>query len=125
MDDTPQVIKMKNGEVLIATIFEYKDGLALVENPIAVVSVPAMHNTMVGETFVLKPWIGISSNSSYGIPLSEILLTCSLRPQLRQQYMEYVNTPVHHEVSAPSLSEEDIDDLNFEAEVLRSRNLIN
>jgi len=123
MDDTPQVIKMKNGEVLIATIWEYKDGLALVENPIAVVAIPVMQNALAGETFLLKPWIGISSNQSYGIPLSEILLTCSLRPQLLEQYKRYVETP-REDISLPP-DQEELEDLNFEAEVLRSRNLIN
>jgi len=122
MDDNPQVIKMKSGEVLIASIFEYKDGLALVENPIAVVAIPVMQNSITGETFLLKPWIGISANTTYGIPISEILLTCSLRPQLLAQYKHYVELPRD---DAPLPQEEDYEELNFEAEVLRSRNLLN
>jgi hypothetical protein len=120
--ESPQVIKLKNGEVLIASIFDYKDGIALIENPIAVVAVPVMHDSAMGETFLLKPWIGISSNQSYGIPLSEILLTCSLRPQLMEQYIKYVESPRPELVST---SEEDLQDHYFEAEVLKSRNLLN
>lgn len=114
----PSVIKLKNGEMIIASIQQNEDVL-LLNNPIAIVPVPVMQGNVAGETFVMKPWIGISNDVDYLISLDEVLTTCSLKENLLEQYNKYVGIPT------PEI-EEPADELEMlQARILRSRGLLN
>ncbi len=81
--ETPKVIKLRCGDLIIATLRdETNENLVWVENPISVIAHPVMHNEMMGETFLLKPWIGISDEKSFLIRKSEIVTVSTLRLSL-------------------------------------------
>jgi hypothetical protein len=121
--ETPKVLKFKNGDLVIASIRDSDTNeLFWMDNPIAVVPYPVMQEDIVGETFLLKPWIGITTEKTFLIPKSEILTVCLLRENLLEQYERYISG----EVKLPEESDEANLDLEvLHSQLLRSRNLLN
>ncbi len=124
--ETPKVLKFKNGDLVIATLHEDKEGLLRIENPIMVVPYPMMQGEIVGETFLLKPWIGITEERSFLIRKSEIMTVCTLRPNLLEQYNRYVSPEYKHSDLDDSFEEDvDVDLETIRAGLLRDKNLLN
>lgn len=121
--ETPKVIKFKNGDLVIATIRDSDSNeLFWMDNPIAVVPYPVMQEDVVGETFLLKPWIGITTEKSFLLPKSEIITVCLLRENLLEQYQKYISG----EMKLPEETEEANVELDLlHSRLLRSRNLLN
>lgn len=122
--ETPKVLKFRNGDLVIAILHEDKEGLLKIENPISVVPYPVMQGEVVGETFLLKPWIGITEERTFLIRKSEIMTVCTLRQNLLEQYTRYTSPEYKFEDSS---EEEDLDvDLEtIRAGLLRDKNLLN
>lgn len=121
--ETPKVIKFKNGDLVIATIRDSDSNeLFWMDNPIAVVPYPVIQEDVVGETFLLKPWIGITTEKSFLLPKSEIITVCLLRENLLEQYERYIIG----EVKLPQESEESNLEMDLlHSRLLKSRNLLN
>ena len=121
--ETPKVIKFKNGDLVIASIRDSESNeLFWMDNPIAVVPYPVIQEDVVGETFLLKPWIGITTEKSFLLPKSEIITVCLLRENLLNQYEKYISG----EVKLPEETQEGNLDLDLlHSRLLRSRNLLN
>ena len=121
--ETPKVIKFKNGDLVIASIRDSETNeLFWMDNPIAVVPYPVIQEDVVGETFLLKPWIGITTEKSFLLPKSEIITVCLLRENLLEQYQKYVSG----EVKLPEETEEANVEMDLlHSRLLRSRNLLN
>jgi hypothetical protein len=121
--ETPKVLKFKNGDLVIASIRDSDTNeLFWMDNPIAVVPYPVIQEDVVGETFLLKPWIGITTEKTFLIPKSEIITVCLLRENLLEQYERYISG----EVKLPEESDEANLDLEvLHSQLLRSRNLLN
>ena len=121
--ETPKVIKFKNGDLVIASIRDSESNeLFWMDNPIAVVPYPVIQEDVVGETFLLKPWIGITTEKSFLLPKSEIITVCLLRENLLEQYQKYISG----EVKLPEETEEANVELDLlHSRLLRSRNLLN
>lgn len=47
-------------------------------------------DNVVGEMFVLRPWIGLSSSQEFVIPADIVLTVGDLRPAVRNQYLDYL-----------------------------------
>ena len=122
--EVPRVIKFNNGELVIGLLRPNDDNSFLIENAIAVVPYPIMQNEMVGETFLLKPWIGITDEKSFLIPKSEIITICSLRKPLLDQYTRYVEGPPAV-VEDPQSEDMDMELETITAAILRDKNLLN
>jgi hypothetical protein len=113
------VLKLKNGETLIASVRRADEDMFWLDDPIAVVPVPVVHDGVNGETFLLKPWIGISNDKSFLLSAREVLTTCSLKENLLQQYRSYVGVE-------PPVEEDTFDELDMlQSRILRSRGLLN
>ena len=121
--ETPKVLKFKNGDLVIATIRDSEaNELFWMDNPISVVPYPVIQEDIVGETFVLKPWIGITTEKTFLIPKSEIITVCLIRENLLEQYEKYIAG----EVTLPEETEEANLELDMlHSRLLRSRNLLN
>ena len=116
-----RVIKFKNGELVIGKTVECSDNIIEITDPIAVMVIPVVQETLHGETFLLKPWIGICSNKKFAVPVDTILTIGELKLSLIQQYTKYIESG-----EAPELPEEK--ETAFEqlhAALLKSRNLLN
>ena len=122
--ETPKVLKFKNGDLVIATMRgDEANGIVWIDNPIAVVPYPVMREEIVGETFLLKPWIGITEEKSFLIKTSEIMTICTLRPNLLEQYKRYISTETIEE--RPPEEDYDLELETIRAELLRDKNLLN
>jgi hypothetical protein len=115
------VLRLKNGETLIAGVRLAADNNYWLDDPIAVIAVQVNHDGVNGETFLLKPWIGISPDKSFLLSAKEILTSCSLKENLLQQYLSYTgNYP------EPVEDIEDFDEMEMlQARILRSKGLLN
>ena len=121
--ETPKVIKFKNGDLVIASIRDSETNeLFWMDNPIAVVPYPVIQEDVVGETFVLKPWIGITTEKIFLVPKSEVITVCLLRENLLAQYERYIAG----EIKLPEETEDTNLDLDLlHSRLLKSRNLLN
>jgi len=121
--ETPKVLKFKNGDLVIATIRDSDTNeLFWMDNPIAVIPYPVIQEDVMGETFLLKPWIGITTEKIFLIPKSEIITVCVLRENLLAQYERYISG----EVKLPEETQEtNVDMEMLHSRLLRSRNLLN
>ena len=114
------VIRLKNGETLIAGVRQADDNTFWLDDPISVVSIQVTHEGMNGETFLLKPWIGISNDKSFLLSAREILTTCSLKESLLEQYRSYVG------ITPPVDDNDPLDEMDLlQSRILRSRGLLN
>ena len=121
--ETPKVIKFKNGDLVIATIRDSESNdLFWMDNPIAVIPYPMIQEDVVGETFVMKPWIGITTEKTFLVPKSEVITLCLLRENLLAQYERYIAG----EIKLPEETEDTNLDLDLlHSRLLKSRNLLN
>lgn len=121
--ETPKVIKFKNGDLVIATLKDSESNdLFWMDNPIAVIPYPMIQEDVVGETFVLKPWIGITTEKIFLVPKSEVITVCLLRENLLAQYERYIAG----EIKLPEETEDTNLDLDLlHSRLLKSRNLLN
>ena len=121
--ETPKVIKFKNGDLVIATIRDSESNdLFWMDNPIAVIPYPVIQEDVVGETFVLKPWIGITTEKTFLVPKSEVITLCLLRENLLAQYERYIAG----EIKLPEETEDTNLDMDLlHSRLLKSRNLLN
>ena len=116
------VLRLKNGETLIAGVRQADSNNYWVDDPIAVIAVQVTHEGINGETFLLKPWIGISPDKSFLLSAGEILTSGSLKENLLQQYLMYIGNDTPEPI-------DDIDDFDememLQARILRSKGLLN
>jgi len=121
--ETPKVLKFKNGDLVIASIRDsYTNELFWMDNPVAIIPYPVFQEDVVGETFLLKPWIGITTEKTFLIPKSEIITICLLRENLLAKYERYISG----EVKFPEETQEENTDMDMlHSRLLRSRNLLN
>ena len=120
-----KVLRLRNGELLIATVRqdEYTPSKKCwLDDPIAAVAIPVVHGDLQGETFVLKPWMGISSDTSFLLSIEEILTMGNLKDSLMEQYANYVAKEEAPQAEEP----EELDELDMlQSRILRSRGLLN
>ena len=121
--ETPKVLKFKNGDLVIASIRDSDTNeLFWMDNPVAVIPYPVFQEDVVGETFLLKPWIGITTQKTFLIPKSEIITVCLLRENLLGNYERYISG----EVKLPEETQEGNLDMELlHSRLLSSRNLLN
>lgn len=114
------VLKLKNGETLIAGVRSADENTYWLDDPIQVVPVPVVQSGVNGETFLLKPWIGISNDKSFLLSAREVLTTCTLKENLLEQYRSYVG------IEPPVEENDTFDELDMlQSRILRSRGLLN
>ena len=116
------VLRLKNGETLIAGVRQEENNMCWIDDPIQVVPIQVTHDGIQGETFLLKPWIGISNDKSFLLNAGEILTSGSLKENLLQQYLMYIGNDSPESI-------EDIDEFDememLQARILRSKGLLN
>lgn len=125
MDEAPQILKFMNGDLVVAKL-QTKETTYVLEDPVAVVPVQIVREDLVGETFVLKPWIGISTDTTYEIPMSCVMTLAKLRLSLLEQYTNFITGGGTTEL--PPEDEYDTENHEFDrltAAILKTKNLLN
>jgi hypothetical protein len=60
---------------------------------------------VIGESFVLRPWIGLSDSDEFTISTDIVLTIGSLKKEVRQQYVNYIE----HTIETQKRQEEQIE----------------
>lgn len=92
-----KLIRLKTGEIIIGSMDDDVKSAAVV--PYITINVPVQvvphmeqrkENTVVGESFIFRPWLGLSDSEEFTIT-SEIILTIGdLKKEVQKQYKEFV-----------------------------------
>lgn len=104
-EPTPKLIKFNDGTMVVAMLEDtedYKDlNYLKILYPIEVVTDTHTENSIMNESYTLKPWMGLSDDVLFDIRTSEIL-TIS---ELRIDYHEGYDRMVDRMYAAPESSE--------------------
>ena len=92
-----KIVKLKTGETILCTMNNDIRSLASethlqLTTPVQVIPHQESRRTgqVVGESFVLRPWIGLSDSDEFTISADIVLTIGSLKKEVRQQYVNYI-----------------------------------
>lgn len=97
MDQTVRYFKLISGENIIgSTDSDCKDlndvDVFKIDNPVLVNSVRFPKGNMIYESFVMQPFIALSSHSNIDILSRHVIFTTEVKETVREQYLDYLNT---------------------------------
>lgn len=92
-----KIVKLKTGETLLCSMeddvktMSRETFLELID-PVEVIKQRESRkgNMVVGESFLLRPWIGLSDNDEFVINADIVLTIGNLKKEVKQQYIDYV-----------------------------------
>lgn len=92
-----KVIRLKTGDSIICSMerdvrsLSSENYLKLID-PVQVISTQekTRGNQVVGESYVLRPWIGLSDSEEFVISVDVVLTIGDLKKQVRDQYINYI-----------------------------------
>ena len=92
-----KIVKLKTGETILCTMNNDIRSLASethlqLTTPVQVIphQESRRNGQVVGESFVLRPWIGLSDSEEFTISADIVLTIGSLKKEVRQQYVNYI-----------------------------------
>lgn len=92
-----KIVKLKTGETILCTMNHDVRSLAAethLQLNIPVQVIPHQETRrggqVIGESFILRPWIGLSDSEEFTISTDIVLTIGSLKKEVRQQYVNYV-----------------------------------
>lgn len=95
--DYYKVIKLKTGESILCSMAKNVTSISSEIHLTMVLPVQAIlakqmtkEDNVVGEMFVLRPWIGLSSSQEFVISTDIVLTIGDLRPAVKNQYLDYL-----------------------------------
>lgn len=96
-----KLIKLKSGESIICTMDRdimsaASESHISLNLPIQVVphKETRKDNHVIGESFILRPWIGLSDNEEFIISTDVILTIGNVKKEIKKQYVEYVDQTI-------------------------------
>jgi hypothetical protein len=96
-DNFYKVIRLKTGESIICTMQQDIQSSATETHlclnlPVQVVPMRETRkdNQVIGESFMLRPWIGLSDSTEFVISADIVLTMGDLKPEVREQYDRYM-----------------------------------
>jgi hypothetical protein len=100
-DDYFKLVKLKTGEIILCSMHNDINSvvgethLCLVE-PVQVVQQQQTktNGQIVGETFVLRPWLGMSDSDEFVIATDIVLTIGNLKHEVKYQYINYVTQTI-------------------------------
>jgi hypothetical protein len=96
-DNFYKIVKLKTGESIICTMDH--DVKSLVAEPYISMNSPVQvvplretrkDNHLVGESFILRPWIGLSDNNNFIISTDIVMTIGGVKPEVIDQYDNYI-----------------------------------
>jgi hypothetical protein len=95
MDPTIKYFKLISGENIIATTETNCDDLSAIDSvtvidPVLINTVRVPRNGMVFESFMMQPWIALSSEYELDIATSHILFAINVKESVEKQYQLYL-----------------------------------
>lgn len=93
-----KIVKLKTGETILCTMDnDVRSTLTethiRINTPVQVIPQRETRrgNDIIGETFVLRPWMGLSDSEQFTISSDIVMTIGNLKREVKQQYIEYVN----------------------------------
>lgn len=92
-----KIVKLKTGETILCSM--ENDVRTMVSEPYIRMHEPVQvipqretrrGNNVIGETFVLRPWIGLSDSDEFTISSDVVLTIGNLKREVKQQYVDYI-----------------------------------
>ena len=110
-----KVLKLKTGDSIICSMKNdittiSSENYLILQDPVQVIqsNESTKGNMVVGENYLLKPWMGLSDSDEFSISIDIVLTIGELKKQVRDQYVNYIE---HTKLSKKRLKErQDIDD---------------
>lgn len=110
-DEFYKVVRLKTGESILCTMDHDINSLASenylhLQTPVQVVPQQESRrgNQIVGESYLLRPWIGLSDSDNFVISSDMVLTIGNLKREVKQQYVNYIN---HTNETRRKLEEQD------------------
>jgi ribosomal protein L23 len=92
-----KIIRLKTGESIICTLDSNVRSLASethlsLNSPVQVVPLHETRkgNQVVGESFMLRPWIGLSDSTEFTISVDVVMTIGNVKPEVKEQYDNYI-----------------------------------
>jgi len=100
-DDYFKIIKLKTGEMILCAMASdvksvaTETHLSIIE-PVQIIPQQQQRHKgqVIGETFILRPWIGMSDSDEFVISTDIVLTIGDLKRDVRQQYVNYITQTV-------------------------------
>ena len=110
-----KVLKLKTGDSIICSMENdittiSSENYLILQDPVQVIqsNESTKGNMIVGENYLLKPWMGLSDSDEFSISIDIVLTIGELKKQVKDQYVNYIE---HTKLSKKRLKErQDIDD---------------
>jgi len=99
MDSTTyyKVVRLKTGESIICSMDRdvrslSSENFLKLNEPVQVVQMKetTKGNMVVGENYLLRPWMGLSDSDEFMINTDVVLTIGDLKEQVREQYVDYI-----------------------------------
>lgn len=95
MDPTIKYFKLTSGENIIATTETNCDDLTAIDSvtvtdPVLINTVRVPRNGMVFESFIMQPWIALSSEYELDIATKHIMFAINVKESVEKQYHLYL-----------------------------------
>lgn len=97
MNETYKVVRLKTGDVILCTIesdIAMTPSMTLLQigSPLQVITVQDSRkgNSIMGESFILRPWMGMSDNSEFTINTDLVVTMGDMKPDIKQHYINYI-----------------------------------
>ena len=118
MDPTIKYFKLVSGENIIATTETNCDDLTAIDSvtvvdPVLINTVRVPRGGMVFESFMMQPWIALSSEYQLDIATSHILFAINVKESVEKQYQSYLEQEnvIDPSVHNPSVEEDLLDEV--------------
>ncbi len=99
-----KVVKLKTGEFILCSMSKNvtsiaNEGYLTLQYPILAVLSKQMtkDENVVGEMFLLRPWVGLSNSSEFVIPTDIVLTLGDLKNPVKSQYIHHLNESLRAE----------------------------
>ena len=88
-------IKLTSGDNIICTIASdnnnvFRRKTVRVYNPVVLSPLRIPRGSMLVESYIMYPWFSFSSDISYEIPTTQILLVTGIQDKLKENYVNYI-----------------------------------
>lgn len=99
MDNTTyyKIVRLKTGESIICSMDRdivslSSESFLKLNEPVQVLQTQekTQGNMVVGENYILRPWIGLSDSEEFLINVDVVLTIGNLKEQVREQYINYI-----------------------------------
>lgn len=114
-DEYYKVVRLKTGEIILCMMNPDVRSIASVSHltlvePVQIMQIKetSRNNEVVGESFVMRPWIGLSDSDEFVIGTDIVLTVGDMKLDVRKQYKQYTTHTIKVKQAQREQEEKDI-----------------